>query len=76
VIRILITTAAFAALGGTDAAAQRAEDGSGRYGAAPEGQVAIWLEKPVLEALRAARGQGESLSDTILRLADAEKEAA
>jgi hypothetical protein len=66
-IRILISHAAFAAIGGTDPALQKARDGSGRYGAVPEGQVAIWLAKPVLEALRAARGQAESYSDVIIR---------
>jgi hypothetical protein len=70
--RILITDAAYAAIGGTDLATQRAEDGSGRYGSAPEGKVAVWLPKPVLEALRAARGQGESLSDVIVRFAEQE----
>jgi hypothetical protein len=71
-IRILISHAAFEALGGTDLASQMAEDGSGRFGSAPEGQVAIWLAKPVLEALRAARAQAETYSETIIRLAEQE----
>jgi hypothetical protein len=73
VTRITITEEAFAAIGGTDAASQRAADGSGRYGSAPEGQVAVWLATPVLEALRAARGPSESYSAAIIRLAAQER---
>lgn len=75
-IRILVTEAAFAAIGGTDPASQTAADGSGRYGSAPQGQVAVWLATPVLEALQAARGPAETYSDVIVRLAQAEKESA
>ena len=70
--RILITEAAFFAMGGTDIAAQKADEGAGRYGSAPEGQVAVWLATPVLEALRASRAQAETYSETIIRLAQQE----
>ena len=74
--RILITEAAFVAIAGCKPdASQIVQDGSGRYGSAPEGQVAVWLPPPVLEALRAAREQAETYSDVILRLAEPEKAA-
>jgi hypothetical protein len=68
-LRILITEEAFAAIGGGDAKAQESEAGVERYGAAPAGSVAIWLHKPVVDALKGMRNQGESLSDTIVRYA-------
>ena len=66
-IRILITEAALLAIGG-DVASQKAQDGSGRYGAAPGGYVAIWLPTAACEALRAAKGH-RSYSEAILELA-------
>lgn len=36
---------------------------------APGGGFYLWLLKPLLEQLKAARGPGESYSDAILRLA-------
>ena len=65
-IRILISEAAYAALGGDDLVAQRTV-GVNRYGAAPEGMVPVFLATPVVDALNAGRGPGETTSDVILR---------
>jgi hypothetical protein len=35
----------------------------------PEGLIRIWLDRAVVDKLRALRGPGESYSDVILRLA-------
>jgi hypothetical protein len=67
-IRILITEAAFAALGGSDPAEQRTS-GAWRYGAPPAGMVPMFLLEETLDQLTHARGAGESYSDVILRLA-------
>jgi hypothetical protein len=66
-IRILITEAAFAAIGGGDPDAQR-ESGAQRYGHAPKGFLPIWLAPEVVEGLARQRGPGESYSDVILRM--------
>lgn len=65
-IRILITEEAFAAIGGGDLEAQRTA-GVNRYGPAPAGMVPVFLATPVVEALNAGRGPGETTSDVILR---------
>jgi predicted CopG family antitoxin len=36
----------------------------------PNGQVQIWLDRAVVDRLRAMRGPGESYSDVIIRLAE------
>ncbi len=62
--RITITAAAYAAI-----VAGRPECSLLEAQPAPEGGFYLWLFKPLLEQLKAARGPGESYSDTILRLA-------
>ena len=73
-IRLLITAAAFEAIAGCPPSGPQKP--CGRYGAAPAGMVAIWLDVPVVEALRANRWQGESMSDTIIRFAAQEAKKA
>jgi hypothetical protein len=41
---------------------------------AVDGHIQIWLPKGMANALARLRAPGESYSDTVLRLADAEKE--
>lgn len=65
-IRIIINEAAYEAL-----LAGRSPDDVHEAQPAPEGGFYLWLFKPLLERLRAARGPGESYSDVILRLAAA-----
>jgi hypothetical protein len=64
-VRIIVTEEAYRAISGAEPP---------RHMLAPEGGgYSLWLEKPVLASLRAARGHGESYSDVIVRMA---KEAA
>jgi hypothetical protein len=63
-IRIHISAAAYAAI-----LAGRSPDSVQELQAAPDGGFYLWLFKPLLAKLKAARGPGESFSDTILRLA-------
>ena len=63
-IRIHLTEAAYDAI-----AAGVPEDRRLPAEQAPTGGFYLWLLKPLLEQLTAARGPGESYSDTILRLA-------
>jgi hypothetical protein len=67
VIRIAFTAAAF------DAVAARLP-GSVGYERGPDdnGERLIWLEPHIVNKLRHLRGPGESFSDVILRLAEAE----
>jgi hypothetical protein len=69
-IRILISEAAYAAIGGSAVEEQR-QCGANRYGAAPAGMVAIFLPIPVVEALGAMRQPGESMSDVVIRFVEA-----
>jgi hypothetical protein len=69
-IRIEITAAAYAAI-----AAGRSADSLIEAQASPSGGFYLWLDKTTLNRLTAARGPGESFSETILRLA-VETEAA
>jgi len=62
-IRIEITAAAYAAI-----AAGRSADSLIEAQASPAGGFYLWLDKMTLNRLTAARGPGESFSDTILRL--------
>jgi hypothetical protein len=64
-VRIAITEAAFEAIAATLAL------GSVGYENATneKGERLIWLDHSVVARLRAIRGQGESFSDVILRLA-------
>ena len=63
-IRIAITDAAYAAL-----VNGRSADSLLPAEIAPTGGFYLWLLKPLLDELTAARGKGESYSDAILRLA-------
>ena len=63
-IRITITAAAYAAI-----LAGREPDDVQALTEAPGGKFYFWVAKGLLERLTAARGPGESYSDTILRLA-------
>jgi hypothetical protein len=65
VVRIAITEAAF------DAIAKTLPLGSVGYENATneKGERRIWLDRAVVDRLRAMRGPGESYSDVILRLA-------
>jgi hypothetical protein len=65
-IRIAITQAAF------DAIAKTLALGSVGYENATneKGERLIWLERSVVDRLKAMRGPGESYSDVILRLAE------
>jgi hypothetical protein len=65
VIRIAISQAAF------DAIAATMPLGSVSYESAAnaDGERLIWLAAAVVDRLKAMRGQGESYSDVILRLA-------
>jgi hypothetical protein len=63
-IRIQITAAAYEAI-----LAGRSPDSVQALSEAPEGGCYLWLFKPLMQKLKAARGTGESYSDTILRLA-------
>jgi hypothetical protein len=64
VVRIAITEAAF------DAIAKTLPLGSVGYENATneKGERRIWLDRAVVDRLRAMRGPGESYSDVILRL--------
>lgn len=62
-IRIHITAAAYAAIVASGASPVQAPLRS------PLGGFTLWLDKGTLDRLTAARGPGESYSDTILRLA-------
>jgi hypothetical protein len=66
VVRIAISQAAF------DAIAKTLPLGSIGYENAvnEKGERLIWLEPSMVDRLRAMRGQGESWSDVILRLAE------
>ena len=68
-IRLLITEAAFIAIAGCAPSEEQRHTGAGRYGRAPAGTVAIWLDTLVVETLWAMRERGESYSDTIIRYA-------
>jgi hypothetical protein len=61
-MRISITAAAFDAVAATLPGTVREPDG--------KGERQIWLEPRFVDRLRALRGQGESYSDVILRLAE------
>lgn len=63
-IRITITAAAYEAI-----VAGRPECNLLPPEEAPDGGFYLWLFKPLLEKLTAARGPGESYSDAIVRLA-------
>ena len=65
-VRIAITQAAF------DAIAKTLPLGSVGYENATneKGERLIWLDRAVVDRLRAMRGPGESWSDVILRLAE------
>lgn len=71
-IRILITEAAFNAIGGGDLEAQRL-CGAERYGVPSEGMVPVFLPIPVIEALEQMRQPGEGWSGTIIRYAEAHR---
>ena len=64
-VRIAISKAAF------DAIAQTLALGSVGYENAnnEQGERLVWLDRPVVDRLRALRGPGESYSDVILKLA-------
>lgn len=66
-IRIHISEAAYAAIVGG-----RPADSLLPAENAPHGGVYLWLLKPLLDQLTAARGANESYSDAILRLAETE----
>jgi hypothetical protein len=61
-IAIAITAEAYEALRAT------LPDGAPRS-IGPDGQMRIWLDRRIVDGLRALRGPGESYSDVILRLA-------
>jgi hypothetical protein len=62
-IRIAISAAAYQAIvDSSPTAVQEPQE-------APGGEFYLWLLKPVLQRLMAARAPGESYSDTILRMA-------
>ena len=63
-IRITITAAAYQAI-----AAGSNPDSLLEPQRSPDGGFYLWLFKPIVDKLKAARGPGESFSDTILRLA-------
>lgn len=63
-IRIAISAEAYAAIVASGASPVEAPQG------APGGGFYLWLLKPLLDSLTAARGPGESYSDAILRLAE------
>ena len=64
-ISIAITPAAYEAIKAT------LPDGAPRS-IGPDGQMRIWLDRAVVDRLRALRGPGESYSDVILRVAKAD----
>ena len=65
-IRITISVAAYAAL------ATALPSGLGvQQERAPNGDYYVWLERRLVDRLRAMRGPGESYSDVIVRLAEA-----
>jgi hypothetical protein len=69
VIRIAITAAAFDAI----AATMPFGDTGYEMRRTETGKVFIWLDRREMDRLSAARRRGEDLSDTIIRLAAAER---
>jgi hypothetical protein len=70
-IRVHITPGAFKAIaarvpGAADIDQQR-QSGSSLFGVPPAGMVPIWLPKEAVNAFKAMRKRGESISDVILR---------
>lgn len=63
-IRIIITAEAYSAISGSEPPDSARAPRSDGYG--------LWLEPLVVAKLKAARGPGESFSDVILKLAEAE----
>lgn len=63
-IRIEISAAAYAAIAALIPAHRLLEAHR-----SPQGGFYLWLDKVTVNRLRAARGHGESYSDTILRMA-------
>ena len=68
-IRLTITPAAYAAIIATDPMSGL------RQSCAPNGEFYVWLEPKYVDRLRAMRKPGESYSDVILRLAEANEGA-
>jgi hypothetical protein len=66
-IAIAITPEAYEAIKATTPRMDRAAASK-----RPDGQVQIWLDRAIVERLRALRGTGESYSDVIIRLAGEE----
>ena len=64
--RILMSEAAYAAIGESGSVEEQRDDAA-RNGQAPKGRVAIGLLRPVVEALIAMRQPHEGLSDVIIR---------
>jgi hypothetical protein len=69
-IRITLSAAAYAAL------ASAIPSGLGVHQErAPNGESYVWVDRPLVDRLRALRGPRESYSDVILRLAEASEGA-
>jgi hypothetical protein len=72
-ICILISEAAYAAIGESGSVEERRDDGAARDGQAPKGMVVVWVLRPVVEALNAMRQPHEGLSEVIVRYAEAHR---
>jgi len=67
VVRVAITQAAFEAITGTLPLGSVSFENETNE----QGQRLIWLDRAMVDRLRAMRGPGESYSDVIIRLAKA-----